>query len=108
MASPTDAQEPRFDVASVLPHRSVDDVMFALQFQEGGRLTVTGTLRMLIRTAYGLQEFQVVGARGWIDDEQFDVDARAGRDSTRDRDLHRAVRRWRAERPRRDDDAPGE
>jgi len=65
-------------------HRAADDVMFALQFHEGGRFTATGTLRMLIRTAFRLQEFQVVGPRGWIDDERFDVDARAGRDATPD------------------------
>jgi uncharacterized protein (TIGR03435 family) len=78
------AQEPRFDVASVRPHRAADDLMFALQFHDGGRLTATGTLRMLIRTAYRLQEFQVVGPRGWIDDELYDVDARAGGDATPD------------------------
>jgi uncharacterized protein (TIGR03435 family) len=72
----------RFEVASVRPHRSADDVMFALQFHDGGRFTAMGTLRMLIRTAYRLQEFQVVGARGWIDEERFDIDGRAGRDAT--------------------------
>jgi uncharacterized protein (TIGR03435 family) len=74
----------RFDVASVKPHRAVDETMFAYQFHEGGRFTAKGTLRMLIRTAYRLQEFQVVGPRGWIDDEQFDVEGRAGRDATPD------------------------
>ena len=83
-SSSAGAQEPRFEVASVRPHRAADDVMFALQFHDGGRFTATGTLRMLIRTAYRLQEFQVVGPRGWIDDEQFDVDGRAGRDATAD------------------------
>jgi uncharacterized protein (TIGR03435 family) len=78
------AQEPRFQVASVRPHRAADDVMFALQFHEGGRFTATGTLRMLIRTAYRLQESQVEGAHGWMDDERFDVDARAGRDAAPD------------------------
>ena len=79
------AQEPpRFVVASVRPHRAADDVMFAHQFHDGGRLTATGTVRMLIRTAYRLQELQLEGARGWIDDELFDVDARAGRDATPD------------------------
>ena len=78
------ADVPRFEVASVRPYRSADDVMFALQFHEGGRLTVAGTPRMLIRTAFRLQEFQVAGPRGWIDDERFDVDGRAGRDATPD------------------------
>jgi uncharacterized protein (TIGR03435 family) len=74
----------RFEVASVRPHRAADDVMFALQFHEGGRLTATGTLRMLVRTAYRLQEFQLEGAAGWTSDEQFDIDGRAGRDATPD------------------------
>jgi uncharacterized protein (TIGR03435 family) len=78
------ADAPRFEVASVRPHRAADDVMFALQFHERGRLTVTGTLRMLIRTAYRLQEFQVVGPGGWIDEEQFEIEGRAGRDATPD------------------------
>jgi uncharacterized protein (TIGR03435 family) len=72
------AQEPpRFEVASVRPHRTADDLMFALQFHDGGRLTATATLRMLIRTAYRLQDFQVVATEGWIDDERFDIDARS-------------------------------
>ena len=98
----------RFDVASVRPHRAADDVMFALQFHDGGRFTATGTLRMLIRTAYRLQEFQVAGARGWIDDERFDVDARAGGSATPDemRVMLRALLRERfglALRPERRD-----
>jgi uncharacterized protein (TIGR03435 family) len=85
LASTLAAQEPpRFEVASVRPHRAADDVMFAVQFHEGGRLTATGSVRMLIRTAYRIQELQLEGARGWIDDERFDVDARVGRDATPD------------------------
>jgi uncharacterized protein (TIGR03435 family) len=68
---------PRFEVASVKPHRSADDVMFALQFHDGGRFTSTGTLRMLIRTAYSLQESQLVAGPGWMDGELFDVVALA-------------------------------
>lgn len=78
------AQEPRFEVASVRPHRAADDVMFALQFRDGGRLTATGTLRMLVRTAYRLQEFQLEGPRGWTVDDLFEIDGRAGRDVTPD------------------------
>jgi uncharacterized protein (TIGR03435 family) len=82
---PAPADTPKFEVASVRLHRAADDLMFALQFHDGGRFTATGTLRMLIRTAYRLQEFQVVGARGWIDEERFDIDGRAGRDATPDK-----------------------
>lgn len=68
---------PRFEVASVKPHRSADDVMLALQFHEGGRFTSTGTVRMLIRTAYGVQESQLAGGPGWINSDLFDIVARA-------------------------------
>jgi uncharacterized protein (TIGR03435 family) len=84
LAWPAVAEERRFDVASVRPHRAADDVMFAIQFHEGGRLTATGTLRMLIRTAYRLQEFQLDGPRGWMDNERFDIDGRSGRPATPD------------------------
>jgi uncharacterized protein (TIGR03435 family) len=79
---PVSQDTARFEVASVRPHRSADDVMFALQFHEGGRLTATGTLRMLIRTAYRLQESQVEGASGWMDEDRFDLDGRAGPNAT--------------------------
>src|SRR5262249_40419250 len=69
---------------SVRPHRAADDVMFALQFHESGRLTATATVGMLIRTAYRLQESQLEGTSGWMGDELFDVDGRAGRDVTPD------------------------
>jgi bla regulator protein blaR1 len=79
------AQElPRFEVASVRPHRAADDLMFALQFHDGGRFTATATLRMLIRTAYRLQDFQVVAGEGWMDDERFDIDARPARSASPD------------------------
>ena len=85
VASGVAAQElPRFEVASVRPHRDSDDLMFALQFHDGGRLTATGTLRMLIRTAYRLQDFQIVAGEGWMDDERFDIDARAARPASPD------------------------
>ncbi len=75
---------PRFDVASVKPHGPADDVMFALQFHDGGRLTATGTLRMLIRTAYRMQDLELVAASSWMDDDRFDVDARAAADASPD------------------------
>ena len=78
LASTVVAQEPpRFEVASIRPHDATDDLMFALRFHDGGRLEATATLRMLIRTAYRLQDFQIVGDSDWMDDERFDIDARA-------------------------------
>jgi uncharacterized protein (TIGR03435 family) len=47
----------------------------------GGRYVATNvTLRQLLRTAYGVQESQVVGGPSWLDSERFDVNAIANRD----------------------------
>ena len=44
----------------------------------GGRFTATNVpLRLLIRLAYGVQDFQVVGGPDWQTTKKFDIDARA-------------------------------
>jgi uncharacterized protein (TIGR03435 family) len=68
---------PSFEVASVKPNKSGDGrVMIGMQ--PGGRFTTTNVpLRMLIRSAYQLQDFQIVGAPDWINSERFDIIAKA-------------------------------
>src|SRR5512134_2391782 len=68
---------PSFEVASVKPNKSGDmRVMFGMQ--PGGRFTATNApLAALIRQAYQLQSFQLVGAPDWINDERFDIVAKA-------------------------------
>jgi len=75
----TDAA-PRFEVASVKPNTSGDGrVMIGMQ--PGGRYTATNVpLRLLIRNAYQLQDFQLVEAPGWIGSERFDIVAKAAGD----------------------------
>jgi uncharacterized protein (TIGR03435 family) len=52
-----------------------------LGIQPGGRFTATNVaLRMLIRTAYQLQDFQIVGGPDWITSERFDIVAKADGD----------------------------
>ncbi len=66
-----------FDVASVKPNTSGDGRVM-LGFQPGGRFTATNVpLRLLIRTAYGVQDFQIVNAPAWIATERFDIQAKA-------------------------------
>lgn len=68
---------PTFEVASVKPNKS-GDMRVMLGIQPGGRFTATNVpLRMLIRQAYQLQDFQVVGGPGWISSDRFDVVAKA-------------------------------
>jgi uncharacterized protein (TIGR03435 family) len=73
----TAATGPAFEVASVRPNKSGDGNS-RVAIEPGGRFVATNvTLRMLIRNAYQLQEFQLVGGPGWIDTERFDITARA-------------------------------
>jgi len=68
---------PQFEVASIKPNKSGDGRVM-LGIQPGGRLTATNvTLRMLIRNAYQLQDFQVIGGPSWLADDHFDIIAKA-------------------------------
>ena len=62
-----------FEVASVRPNKTGDGrIMFGLQ--PGGRFNATNvTLRMLIRQAFNVQEFQIVGGPDWLGSDRFDV-----------------------------------
>jgi len=73
------AQDPRFEVASVKPHTSDDRREFMVA-QANGRFTAGNiTARLLIRSAYQLQDDQIVGGPDWLETARFDVDARAPR-----------------------------
>ena len=68
---------PQFEVASIKPNKSGDGRVM-MSVQPGGRFTATNvTLRMMIRNAYQLQEFQITGGPSWIADERFDIVAKA-------------------------------
>jgi uncharacterized protein (TIGR03435 family) len=76
--------KPRFDVASVKPTAGgqvrVGDKIWTtagLNFKPGGAFeAVNVTLGSIIRFAYGLRDFQTVGAPEWVDTERFDIQAR--------------------------------
>jgi uncharacterized protein (TIGR03435 family) len=74
-ASATGSQA--FEVASVKPNKSGDGRVF-FQMQPGGRFTATNVpVRELIRMAYGIQNFQLVGGPDWIGSARFDIVAKA-------------------------------
>jgi uncharacterized protein (TIGR03435 family) len=74
---PADPVPQTFEVASVKPNKSGDGrVMMGVQ--PGGRYTATNVpLKMLIRQAYQLQDFQILGGPGWVQSERFDIIAKA-------------------------------
>ena len=66
-----------FEVASVKPNKSGENFI-RFQNQPGGRFNINNApLREIIRFAYQLQNFQIVGAPDWIASERFDVVAKA-------------------------------
>ena len=74
------ASGPTFEVVSIKPNKSGELRTTIQGMQPGGRFTATNwTLRMLIRMAYRLQEFQMSGGPKWIDSDRFDIVAKADR-----------------------------
>ena len=68
------SDQPRFDVASIKVNTANDRVVFS-QSQKGRYAVVGFTLGALIRSAYRVQEFQIIGGPDWIDSERFNVEA---------------------------------
>jgi uncharacterized protein (TIGR03435 family) len=67
-----------FEVASVKPSRS-DRAESNFDSRAGGRLTATNvSLRELIRLAFGVRDYQIARAPGWIGTARYDIDAKAG------------------------------
>jgi len=70
------AQSPAFDVASVKASRSVAEESSSV-VMPGGRYSATNvTVRMLMRSAYGVHDTQIVGGPSWINTERFDIEAK--------------------------------
>jgi uncharacterized protein (TIGR03435 family) len=66
-----------FEAASVKPNTSGDSPI-QVGVQPGGRFSASNVpLRMLIRLAYNLQDYQIVGGPDWLASDHFDVAAKA-------------------------------
>ena len=64
-----------FEVASIKPNNSGDGRV--MMQNQPGRFTATNvTLRLLIRNAYQLQDFQITGGPGWLGSDHFDIVAK--------------------------------
>jgi uncharacterized protein (TIGR03435 family) len=74
-APPT--SNPVFEVASVKPNKSADQRVMMVA-EPNGRFTATNIkLPFLIRTAYQLQDNQIVGGPSWLNSDRFDIVAKA-------------------------------
>jgi uncharacterized protein (TIGR03435 family) len=66
-----------FEVASVRPNTSGDQRTM-IQMPPTGRYTATNIpVRLLLRQAYEVQEFQIVGGPDWLASDRFDIVAKA-------------------------------
>jgi uncharacterized protein (TIGR03435 family) len=86
LAGPAVAQDapsgPRFDVASIKRAASIEHGGGSSRLQPGGRFIMTnGPTRVLLGWAYGTPpNGEIVGAPDWVTSDNYDIDARAGRD----------------------------
>jgi uncharacterized protein (TIGR03435 family) len=72
-----DATKPSFEIASVKPNNS-GATNSSTQTHPGGRFTATNVpVRILLREAYRLQDFQLIDAPDWTRTERFDIAAKA-------------------------------
>jgi len=72
-----------FEVASIKPNAS-NDHRVSIQMQPGGRFVATGIpIRLLIGLAYNVRDFQITGGPSWINDQFYDINAKA--ETTKDR-----------------------
>lgn len=68
---------PRFEVVSIKLNHSGDPGRGSISFQSPGRLTATDvTVKLLIRFAYNIKDFQLSGGPNWINSEGYDIDAK--------------------------------
>lgn len=76
-----------FEVAEVKPNASSDNRRM-FRIQRGGRVTLTGmNLRSLIQEAWNVSEDMLAGAPKWIDEDRFDIVAKAPAEESSDVDF---------------------
>jgi len=80
-AQTTTSAPPAFEVASIKKNVSGGDNA-SLRAQPGGRVVVTNhTLRNMIRNAFNVQNYQIVGGPDWINEDRWDIVAKAATDA---------------------------
>ena len=70
-------KDPAFDVAAIKPASDTQAFSFSM-VQPGGRyIGQNMSLRLLIKTAYGVHDSQIIGGPSWIDSDRWDINAKA-------------------------------
>lgn len=83
-AAPSAPAALAFEVASIKPNKSGPMTMQRIAIQPGDRVTITNiTARTIVQVAYQAGDAaHVVGGPDWINDDRFDIAARAGAPAT--------------------------
>jgi uncharacterized protein (TIGR03435 family) len=66
------SDHPRFEVASIKPNNRNDNIIM-VSGQNGQYRAIGVSLRVLIQSAYQVQEFQIIGGPRWLDSNRFDI-----------------------------------
>lgn len=66
-----------FEVATIKPTDPKNGAIYRIQLSTPQTLEATGSVARLIMIAYGLQEYQVIGAPRWAAEDRFDIVAKA-------------------------------
>ncbi len=81
MAAPQ-ARPLAFEVASIKPNASGDNRVM-MQRAAGGRVNASGfSLKMLMRNAFRIQDFQIIGGPAWIASDRWDIQAKSEENAT--------------------------
>jgi hypothetical protein len=76
-AARTPPASPKFEVVSIKPANPDPDAMFGVRHMPGGGINAANvTLKLLIKNAYGLQDFQLSGGPGWIESARYNIEAK--------------------------------
>lgn len=72
--APVSANLPAFDAATIKPP-GAGDRKAGFYGEPGGRVFFGGSIKMLVETAFNLQDFQVVGGPDWTASQWFEINA---------------------------------
>ena len=82
MAAQAPAQKPQFPVASLKPSLAGDNRSRGIGVELSGRFTATNaTLKQVMRSAYGVRDYQILGGPSWIATDRWNIEANADPDS---------------------------
>lgn len=80
-SAPAQPDTLKFEVASV--KLSMDQRTMSIRPMPGGRLVATAPLKLLMINAYGLQRSRILGGPDWINNDRYDIEAKAGENANR-------------------------